>query len=261
MALITLTSDFGYTDPYLASVKGSVYRELPVIQVVDISHDVAKHDIAQAAFIVKQAFEDFPEGSIHIIGVKPHQTDLSEHVAISYKGHYFIGADNGMFSLMFDDIPDRVIAIELQDGGSVNFPVRDVFVKAACHLARGGTIDLLGRPKEGLLQMMVFEPVVQQDSIRGHIQYIDSYGNLITNISNALFQHVAQGKEAAILLRGAKHEIRGISASPSLVPEGELSAYFGNANFLELGIHAGSAAQLLGIRVNDSVMVNFTSFL
>ena len=261
MALITLTSDFGYADPYLASVKGSVYQELPVIHLVDISHDIAKHDIAQAAFVVKQAFSNFPEGSIHIIGVKPHHSDHTAHVAISYRGHYFIGADNGMFSLLFDDTPERIIAIELQDGSNANFPVRDIFVKAACHLARGGTIDLLGRPKDDLLQMMVFEPVVQQDSIRGHIQYIDSYGNLITNISSALFQHVGQGKEAAILLRGAKHEVRGVSASPTFVPEGELSAYFGNANFLELGIHAGSAAQLLGIRVNDSVMVNFESFL
>ncbi len=261
MALITLTSDFGHADPYLSGVKGAIYQQLPVVQLVDISHEIEKHDIAQAAFIAKQAYQNFPEGTIHIIGVKPHANQSIEHVAIDYKGHYFIGADNGMFSLIFDEPPTKVISIALQDTGLINFPVRDVFAKAACHLARGGTIDLLGRPKEGILQMMVFEPIVQPSGIRGHIQYIDSYGNLITNVSYTLFQQVAQSREVAVSLRGARHEVRGLSANASHVPEGELAAYFGNSNFLELGINAGSASQLLGIRVNDSVMINFEDFL
>lgn len=261
MALITLTSDFGYSDPYLAGVKGSIYRQMPVVQLVDISHEIEKHDIAQAAFVVKQAFQNFPDGSIHIIGVKPHSNQSVDHVAIEYEGHFFIGADNGMFSLIFDDPPLKVISIEFQDTGQTNFPVRDVFAKAACHLARGGTIDLLGRPKNEILQMMVFEPIVQPSGIRGHIQYVDSYGNLITNISYTLFQQVSQAREVAVSLRSARHEVRGISPNASHVPEGELAAYFGNSNFLELGINSGSASQLLGIRINDSVLINFENYL
>ena len=101
MSFITLTSDLGVTDHYVASVKGSIYSEVPQAVIVDVTHHIEKYNMAQAAFIVKNAFASFPVGTIHLIGVRPFASDWVDHIVALYKGHYFIGADNGMFSLIF----------------------------------------------------------------------------------------------------------------------------------------------------------------
>ena len=258
MAIITLTTDLGTKDYYLSMVKGAILSEIPDINIVDISNEVAKYDIMQAAFIIKNAYTSFPEGSIHIIGVNPQITADTCHLVIQSNGHYFIGADNGMFSLMFDKIPDKIFEITIPpDGGYRSFPTNDVFVKAACHIARGGTLEIIGKEKGGFLERIMIRPVLDGNILKGSIIYIDSYENLITNIGENTFQEAAKGRDFKIFLKYSGYHIKTIAQSYNDVPEGEMLALFSVAGYLEIAINMGSANGLLGMQLGDTIRIEF----
>ena len=229
MAIITLTTDLGLKDYYVGSIKGAIYKEMPDATVVDISHDVPKFDIAQAAFIINNTYREFPEGSIHIVGVNPEETPETPHLVVVYDGHYFIGADNGIFSLIFEKTPERIVELTLsQDTDLLTFPTKDVFVKAACHLARGGTLGIIGKPVQTMNERMMLRAVVDGSTIRGMVIYIDSYGNVITNISRHLFNKVGKGRAFTIQFRVSRYDIHEIHNTYKEVPEGEKLALFGS---------------------------------
>jgi S-adenosylmethionine hydrolase len=266
MPIITLTSDMGLSDHYVSAVKGAIYSQLPQARIVDISHDISPFDISQAAFVLRNAYHHFPAGSIHIIGVNP-EIDLHAgvmHVLVKHKKHYFIGADNGIYSLMFSRVPDEIYELNLtQAVDDLTFPTKDVFVPAACHIARGGTAEVIGRRKKELLQRSMFQPVIEPNAIRGSIIYIDSYGNAIANITRQLFREVGKGRAFRLLYGGRSEAIREISDAYNNVSEGERLALFGSEGYLEIAINrgahgaGGSAHTLLGLRVNQSVRIEF----
>lgn len=258
MSVITLTTDLGHKDHYLASIKGRILTQLKNVNIIDISHDISKYNIFQAAFILKNCYTDFPIGTVHIIGLRPLSDRSAEHVAVYYNGHYFIGADNGIFSLIFDTPPEVIHTIQLQTHrDSLSFPTKEIFVPCACHIARGGKLDLLGPRKERLREMVMIEPVVQHNLIRGSIQYVDSFGNLISNIRKELFDHICQGRPYSIQLRSSNFTIRKIANNYNQVPEGEMVAIFGSNGFLEVAINLGPANTLLGLKFNDMITIEF----
>lgn len=256
MAIITLTTDLGIKDFYVAAIKGSLLGQLPDARVVDISHHIAKFDIAQAAFVLKTVMTDFPEGTVHVVGVHTSPSPGAAHLAALYKGHYFIGADNGFFSLLFDVQPDAVVELTLnQDSDVLTFPTKNLYVKAACHLARGGTLEVIGKAVSEIQQRTLVQPVTSKDFIRGSAIYIDSYGNVITNITREMFKRAVQDREFAITFRLPGYDIEEISSNYCDVPEGERLALFGSSNRLEIAIHAGHASNLLGIQLGDSINI------
>jgi S-adenosyl-L-methionine hydrolase (adenosine-forming) len=266
MAIITLTSDMGLQDYYVGAVKGAIYSQLPDAIIVDITHNITPFDIAQAAFVVRNAFSEFPEGTVHIIGVNPELDVKADivHVIVHHKGHYFIGADNGMFSLMFDRLPESVYEITIsQDSDQLTFPTRHVFVKAACHLARGGTPSVIGKPRQGLKQRILFRPVVENHLLKGSVIYVDGYGNAITNITRQLFKEIGKGRDFEIIF-ARDENIRQISNAYNDVSEGEKLALFGSSGFLELAINrgtrqtGGSSSSLFAMRVNAPVRIEFS---
>src|SRR3989344_8200052 len=111
MPIITLTTDLGSTDFYVGSLKGAILSQLADVTIVDITHNIPLYDFSKAAFIVRNCYRDFPKGTIHVIGVNPETDAETTHVAIEYDGYYFIGADNGVFSLIFDNIPDKIVEL------------------------------------------------------------------------------------------------------------------------------------------------------
>lgn len=257
----------GWRDYYVGVLKGAIYSQLPNAVVVDISHDIPAFDIAHAAFVLRNSYHHFPKGSVHVIGVNP-DLDLHEgvmHVVVTYRGHYFIGADNGIFSLMFDGQPDDIYELDLsQSVDEMTFPTKDVFVPAACHLLRGGTPEVVGRRRDKLKTLSMFRPVVEPDAIRGSIIYIDSYGNAFTNITRQLFREVARGRNFKVVYGGSNSIIREISDAYNNVPEGERLALFGSEGYLEIAINrgaygaGGSAASLLGLKINQAVRIEFS---
>ena len=255
---ITLTTDLGLKDYYVAAIKGSILMEINEIHIIDISHDIEKFNIAQAAFMLKNVIHDFEDGTIHIIGVRPSLENNVSHLAIEYKNQFFIGADNGIFSLIFEFPPEKVVELNLtQDNNLLTFPTKDVFVKAACHIARGGTLEVIGKPVESINEKHSFMAVIGSDSIRGSVVYIDSYGNVISNITERLFVEVGKGRSFTIMFRKRGDEIHQISELYTDVAEGEKLALFGSTGMLEIAMNIGHAKNLLGFNENDIVNIEF----
>ena len=256
MPIITLTSDWGLKDHYLASVKGAFLRSIPGVMIVDISHQIPPFDLNQASYILKSAFKNFPEGSIHIVGVNTEASIDMPHVLIKYKGHYFIGADNGIFALMFDEKPELIIELDIiQTSNRFSFSTKDVFIQAAMHLIEGNDILQLGEKRDALTNKMSFKPVVESNLIKGKVIYIDGYQNVITNITEKLFIDLVKGRKFKILLRAGNYEITKISSSYMDVSEGELLALFDSEDFLEIAINKGKASGLLGLGIDDVVRI------
>lgn len=256
--IITLTTDLGLTDYYVASIKGAILREINEVHIVDISHDIEKFNIAQGAFVLKNAIRDFPKGTIHLIGIQPNATFEINHLAIEYNGQYFIGADNGFFSLIFENPPSKVMELNIkQDTDLLTFPTKDVFVKAACHLARGGELEVIGMKMNSINERTNFAAVVGPNSIKGSVIYIDSYGNVITNITRELFKEVGKERPFEIGFRVPGYEINELHKNYADVQESERLALFGATNFLEVAINIGNAHQLMGLKLNDVVTISF----
>ena len=264
MNIITLTSDMGIKDFYLAAIKGAIYKAYSEAKVVDISHFVTPFDIAQAAFILKNAYPDFPDKTVHIISVDPESTESKHHVVVQYNKQYFIGNDNGMFSLMFDQQPEKVWRLNPpSDIGSSFFPSKSVFIWAAAHLAQGGRPEDIGERIDSVNTRAAFHPVVMPNLIKGTVIFIDGYGNVITNVSKTLFESTCKNRKYTIYFRGDSYGITKISQSYNDVPPGEKMAIFGPGNFLEIAINrgvegsGGGANKLFGLKCNDIIRIEF----
>ncbi len=270
MGIVTLTTDMGWKDHYLGAVKGALARLSPGSQVIDITHEIPAFDITQAAFILKNTFKEFPEGTIHMIGVNAERIDKKpfsnqpgvSHLVVLYKKHYFISADNGIFSLLFDEAPDQIFEINL-DLNPGTFPMLNVFVPVAALLIKYNKPEDIGIQITSYRESMQFVPVVEQDRIRGMIIYIDSYGNAITNITLSLFKQVAKGRDFSIHLPKPKYDITKVSANYSDVTEGDTLALFSSNGHLQIAINkgvesnGGGANKLLGLKLNDIIQLEF----
>lgn len=255
MAIITLTTDFGLKDHYVSAIKGAILSRLPSVTIVDISHKIEKYNLLDASFILKESFPNFPKGTIHLIGINTELSGSGGYVIVKQNDHYFIGTDNGIFSLLFEEMPHQIREIPVEPGEKLSFPARDIFAKAACSLAEGTDFNSIGKSKEGLLQKIPFRATSMGDNIRGSFVYIDSYGNVTTNIDKRLFEQVGKGRPFIIEL--ARHSIERISKEYSEVPEGEVLAIFNSSDSLEIAMRNGKAGSLLNLKINDSITIRF----
>jgi S-adenosylmethionine hydrolase len=257
MAIITLTTDLGDKDIYLAALKGSILKLLPTVNIVDITNSVSAFNIQQAAFILKNSFHYFPNNTVHLIGIDTVYSGDTKYLALKYKNHYFVGADNGIFSLMFNDDPDELVELTImQDLKFLHFPLADIFVKAACHLAKGGKPGEIGIPLDGIEKKMNLQPVIEKNLIKGAVIYIDSFQNVITNITKDLFNRVQQGRKFVLYFK-RNETITNLSWHYNEVPEGEKLCLFGISDHLEIAINKGNASGLLGLNLGDSVIIDF----
>jgi S-adenosylmethionine hydrolase len=256
MAIITLTSDWGTTGHYTGAVKGAILRQVPECTIVDISHNIPSFNLNQAAFIIRNFYKNFPKGTIHIIGLNEEATLESPHTVVVYDDHYFIGADNGIFSLIFDAEPQSIIEIDIiQDSDYFTFPSRDVFVKAAAHIVKGMPIEDLGHPRKNILQKIALQPVTNGNIIKGNVIFIDNYENAITNITERLFREIVKNRRFIISFRSTGYRISHLSRSYQDVPEGEMLALFSTSGHLEIAMNKGRASSLLGLKLDTSVVV------
>lgn len=255
MAIITLTTDFGLKDHYVSAVKGVILSRMPDAVIVDISHKIEKYNLLEASYILKESYPNFPKNTIHIIGINTELSLSGGYAAIKQNDHYFIGADNGIFSLLFDETPQNIRELTVPDNQKLSFPVRDIFAPAACQIALGESFDNIGKAKEQLLPRLPFRAASMGDNIRGSFVYIDSYGNVTTNIDRKLFDQV--GKNRSFIIELARTEIDKISREYSEVPEGEVLAMFNASDFLEIAMRNGKAGSLLNLKINDSITIRF----
>ena len=260
MKIITLTTDLGTLDSYLASVKGAIYSQSDDFKVVDISNHIEPFNIHQAAYILRNCYKDFPIGTVHVISVDDELSINCQHVAVQSQGYYFIGPDNGFFSLLFNKIsPEKIVLLNLSlTTDCMTFSIKNIFVPAACHIARGGTLEMIGTIVDDFeLKKIELKAVIQSDLIRGSVVYIDRYGNVITNISKDEFLKVQKGRVFSILFGREDEKISSISAKYQDVPIAEKLALFGENNQLQIAINKGMASKLLGLKIHEIVRIEF----
>lgn len=256
MAIITLTSDWGLSDYYVAAVKGKIYSAMPDATIVDITHSVEPWDVTSAAFILKNCYKSFPEGTIHIIAIETEESVQNPHVALKANGHYFIGTDNDIFSLILGDDPYEAVIIEVtQDTDFFTFTTRDRFVKVAAMIANGISFSKIGTPYPNIKKRFTFQPAIDGCCIQGMVMYVDSYENIITNISKDLFDSVRNGRSYEI--RFGRYTINKICKSYNDVEIPNYLALFGTHGYLEIAINHGHAASLLGLAKNTPVDIIF----
>ncbi len=264
MPILSLTTDLGNKDYYAAAVKASALAQIEGVQIVDITHEVPAFNIAKAAFVLRNVWQDFPKGSIHIIGVDTQWSQRSPWVVISREGHFFIGTDNGVFSLLFDS-PEgcEVYALHASGDAALGFPTKGIFIPAAAKIAAGTPIHELGTAMETYRVRPSIKPVVEYDNIRGTVIYVDGYGNVITNITKSLFYEQIGDKRFNIVLKRGDRDLNRIRNSYGEVQEGEKVATFTSSGYLEIAINrgvegsGGGASGLLGLREDDTVRIEF----
>ena len=256
MPIITLTTDWNKADYYIGAVKGVIYSNCTNATVVDISHQVKPFNIFQAAFILKNSYKYYPKGTVHIIGVKTDTSDNLKYTAAEFDGHYFLGTDNGIFSLLFkDNNPVKYYSIKNIEHS--NFPTLDIFSKIACQLINGEDIASLGNKVDEILRRVPLRATIEDNVITGSIVYIDSFQNAITNVSKDLFERVGNGKPFKIFVQSNHYVISKINKSYQETSVGELLAIFNSLNLLEIAINGGNAAELLNLDTNSSIRIKF----
>ncbi|KGE15337.1 SAM hydrolase/SAM-dependent halogenase family protein [Sphingobacterium deserti] len=258
MGVITLTTDLGHRDFYQAALKGSIISQLPDVRLVDITHEIPSFDIQRAAVVLRNAFHYFPNGTVHLIGIDTVFQEGSHYTMMKFENHFFVGADNGIFSIILGDkSPQELFEIDImQDLRYLHFPLADILTKAACHIAKGGDLSAIGQPIERPLKKVMIQPLVDHSTIKGHVSYIDSFGNVISNISKELFNDVQNGRSFKLHFK-RNETINRLSWHYNEVPEGEKLCLFGISNFLEIAINKGHASRLLGLHQDEIIMIEF----
>ncbi|HLW15507.1 MAG TPA: SAM-dependent chlorinase/fluorinase [Flavobacteriaceae bacterium] len=275
MHIITLTTDFGYKDPYVGALKGAIYSQLEDVRIVDISHEVSPFHLAEAAYIIKNAYQNFPKKSIHIIGVDSELTPENKHLVVLLNGHYFICADNGILSmLILEQRAEKIVEINIHDRIISNSSILDAFINVACHIARGGTLEVIGKPIHEIKELTGMRPttIAEKNQIKGNVQYIDNYGNVITNVTKKLFEDFGKGRDFEILARSEifKEVYKSYGDAISFdIPfakrtmDGKKIALWNTSKHLELAIYKsnqhtfGSASSLFGLEYRDTITITF----
>lgn len=256
MAIITLTSDWGNSDFYVPAVKGTIYSMLPDVNIVDITHNVKSFDVKSAAFIIKNCYKNFPKGTVHILAVDTEESTENPHIVLKVNDHFFVGTDNTIFSLIVDKDPYEAVIIDImQDTDFFTFSTRDRFAKVAVMLCNNTPLNEIGKPYQ-IKESIEFKPSYDANSIHGLVYYIDAYENLITNITQSLFEQIRVGRNFTIRFCG-NYRINKIHKSYQDVPSSEMIALFGTHGFLEIAINYDKAASLLGMRIDSSVDIYF----
>jgi len=278
MAIITLTSDFGLKDYFVSSVKGAILKELADVTIVDITHNVNPYDLSEAAYVIRNSYDEFPKGTIHIIGVNALSTPFQKPICAFINGHYFVCADNGILSLICQNNEAEEIyeVTAYPEGMESLFPMKNCFVPIACHLARGGLPSILGNKRNELRQLNELKPIYRDDKfIIGNVIYIDHFGNVVTNISRSFFEEIAKDRKYKILLRQKDFSITDINIiyehynevvqdfSKEVQAFGRTLCLFNSANFLEVTLYksnpviSGGANKLMGLKKGDTITIEF----
>lgn len=275
MSIITLTTDYGLKDHFAGALKGKILSEYPEATIIDISHHIDAFNTVEASYIIGAAYSSFPKGTVHLIGVDMEFNKENQHIVMQWNDHYFIAADNGILSMLSQKIvPQKIVAINIHDRLHIDATDLDVFVKVACHIAKGGLLNVIGKEIKAIKQVTDLQAVAANDgnSIKGYVIYIDHFGNVVTNISKKQFLEVAKGRPYEIVLRtkNIKTILPNYSAiaSSDKYPiknyEGEKLAIFNEAGFLEIAIFKsnpsklGSANSLLGLNYRDVINIVFS---
>lgn len=247
--IITLTTDFGLQDHYVSAMKAVILGLAPEVRLIDVSHDIPAQDIMAGAWVIRNAAFMFPKGTVHLVVVDPGVGTDRHPVALEINGQYFVGPDNGIFSLFYDAYDFKAVKLNKQKywrpERSRTFHGRDIFAPVAAHLSKGVPMEELGDPINDLVTYHWAVPIGDKDGLQGWVVHIDRFGNLITNISEELVEDLVGRRKVKIYVGNTviDHMVNTFGD----VEEGDPVAFIGSSGMLEIGINKGNAAKLLGV--------------
>lgn len=248
--VITLTTDFGLQDYYVSAMKAVILDIAPDVRLVDISHEIPSQDIMAGSWILQNSAMLFPKDTVHTVVVDPGVGTNRKAVALKIENQYFVGPDNGIYSLLTRDKSYQAVRLTnkefWREKPSNTFHGRDIFAPVAAHLSQGVTLEELGEPIDELVTYRWTVPIADKDGLEGMIIHIDSFGNLITNISEDLLEEVIGDKKVRIYVGNTI--LDEIATTFGKVPEGEPLAYIGSSGMLEIGVNKGDAEEMLGVQ-------------
>ena len=263
--IITLTSDFGYRDPFVGIMKGVILNINPFANIIDITHGISPQNIMEAAFAIETSFASFPHRTIHVVVVDPGVGSVRRPILVTMDYHYFIGPDNGVFSRIYNSGHESLSVIHITaehyflSGRSSTFHGRDVFAPVAAWLSKGINVMNFGNPITDFINIRLPVPVMsKENTIDGEVIYVDIFGNAITNINTQKIAElrgskpqgktkvVVKGKEVAVKEYYSQAEDKG------------LYSLINSFGYIELFVRNSSASSDFGITVGEKISVLFT---
>lgn len=257
MAVITFMSDFGTQDHYVASVRAAILSQSPTQPIADITHNIRPYDISHAANVIKHVYKDFPHQSVHLVAVDS-MNEKCNLIAIELDGHYFVGYDSGIFSLITDKQPSQIVELE---HSNCTFPAKNVLAKVALELANGENLSSLGKSQDGMKVLFARQLKVTKREIAGNVVTVDHFGNLITNINRSEFDKILEinGGGVQYAIRFGREQFQGLHTFFSDVESGDCFVLFNSTGQLQIGINKGNASELLGLSIDSPVLIEFTT--
>ena len=275
MSIITLITDFGNKDHFVAKIKGEIYSNYDNAKIVDISNNVSPFNIMEAAYILENAYKSFPDKTVHIIDVDSEKTLEKKHIVMYLDNHFFISSDNGILSILCQNInPEKIYEIIIHDELDKIDSSTKIFSKVACHLAKGGKPELLGKEINEIKPVKNLKPFINEDSsqIISSVIYIDNFGNVITNLKKNVFDEIRKGRSFEISVRNYKFK-KIYNKYTDIVnykipinqrnDEGKGLVVFNSSDLLQISIYrsnpqnVGTASSLMGLKIYDSVTISF----
>jgi S-adenosylmethionine hydrolase len=251
--VITLLTDFGTADSYVAQMKGVMLQRQPAAQIIDITHEIPPQDIFRAACVLAEVYPHFPPDTVHVVVVDPGVGSDRRVLCLSAARQFFLAPDNGVLEFVLRSTRSEAL-VEVsgkwyfREDVSYTFHGRDIFAPVAGHLATGIKPGRLGRAVTDIVRLEVPEVKIEKNTVTGTVIHIDRFGNLITNIEKGHLAAVFQGvKNSQVLVRAAGREIVGLVRSYAEKPAGELLSLLGSSERLEIAVSGGSAGEELGV--------------
>ena len=244
MAVITLLTDFGLADSYVAEVKGVLLSRAPGVTLVDVSHDVPSGSVRAGQYLLSRTWYRFPPETVHLVVVDPGVGTERRALAASADGHSFVAPDNGLLSVLPHGA--HFVTLPVLRDASPTFHGRDVFAPAAARLATGARLEELGSPVTDPFHSPPPTPRAEGRAVVGEVIYVDRFGNVITNIPGDLV-------EPGVRITIAETEIGPVRRTFGDVARGKLLAYVGSGGTVEIAVREGSAAQVLDVEVGAEV--------
>jgi len=259
--IITLLTDFGLKDPYVASMKGVILRINPQCTLIDITHEVTPHDLKEGAFTLANAFSTFPEQTIHIAVVDPGVGSPRKPILLVTQNYFFIGPDNGLFTfaLQRERVRQAVVLSNRKfflPQVSTTFHGRDIFAPVAGHLSLGVEPKAFGHEIRSWAKLPFPKPREKEGGLVGEIFHIDAFGNLVSNIDQLqLFQFV---KGQPFVTSVGRRTIHGLKKGYWEGRRDEPIALIGSGGFLEISLKEGNAQQMLKAKKGDRVSIEIS---
>jgi len=259
--VITLLTDFGTRDHYVAAMKGVILKINPQCRLIDITHQVSPHDTREGAFVLASAYSYFPEGTIHLAVVDPGVGGTRKPLLLVTPKYCFVGPDNGLFAMIArKERLKQIIMLDRKEYHlskvSTTFHGRDIFAPVAAHLSLGVKPAALGHPIDALEGLRMEEPVTRAGGLVGEILHIDAFGNLVSNIDEGGLSRFTRGRP--FVIRAGRKTVRGLKKGYWEGKKGEPFALLGSGGFLEISVREGNAQKALKVNRGDPIVISAT---